>query len=167
MYSRILVPLDGTEASIAGLNEAIEVVKQQQGGTIRLLHALVPPDPILDYGYGTHGCRKDMIASMCEIGKHVLSKAEAMVRAQGLMPECVMSESEARSAADVILDQARQWGASLIVMGSHARHEGLRVGRDTAEVLAESTVPVLLVRAGQGTSTAAPSKAPARRSASA
>jgi nucleotide-binding universal stress UspA family protein len=147
MYPKILVPLDGTEASIAGLNEAIEMAKQQHGGTLRLLHVVVLPDPILDYGYGTHMCRKDMIASMCQIGKHVLSKAETIVRAQGLMPECVMFESEARSAADVILDQAHQWGASLIVMGSHARHEGLRVGRDTAEVLAESEVPVLLVRA--------------------
>jgi nucleotide-binding universal stress UspA family protein len=147
MYPKILVPLDGTEASVAGLNEAIEMAKQQQGGTLRLLHAVVLPDPILDYGYGTHMGRKDMIASMCQIGKHILSKAETTVRAQGLMPECVMLESEAHSAADVILDQARQWGASLIVMGSHARHEGLRVGRDTAEVLAESGVPILLVRA--------------------
>jgi nucleotide-binding universal stress UspA family protein len=147
MYLKILVPLDGSEASVAGLNEAIEITKQQQGGTLRLLHVVVLPDPILDYGYGTHTCRQDMIASMCQIGKCVLGNAESVVRAQGQMPECVMFESEARSAADVILDQARQWGASLIVMGSHAQHDGLRVGRATAEVLAKSEVPVLLVRA--------------------
>jgi nucleotide-binding universal stress UspA family protein len=147
MYSKILVPLDGTEASVAGLNEAIGIAKQQQGGTLRLLHVVVLPDPIFDYGNGTHTCRNDMIASMCQIGKRLLGKAESVVRAQGLMPECVMFESEARSAADLILDQARQWNASLIVLGSHARHDGLRVGRDTAEVLAKSEVPVLLVRA--------------------
>ena len=84
---------------------------------------------------------------MCQIGKRVLGKAESVVRAHGQMSECVMFESEARSASDVILDQARQWGASLIVMGSHAQHDGLRVGRATAEVLAKSEVPVLLVRA--------------------
>jgi nucleotide-binding universal stress UspA family protein len=149
MYPKILVPLDGTEASVAGLNEAIAMVKQQQGGTLRLLHVVVLPDPILDYGYGTHTCRKDMVASMCAIGKRLLGNAESLVRAQGLRPECVMFESGSRSAADVILDQARQSGASLIVMGSHARHEGLRVGRVTAEVLAESEIPVLLVRASQ------------------
>ncbi len=48
--------------------------------------------------------------------------------------------------ADVILDEARQWPASLIVMGSHARHGFLRVGSDTAQVLADTPVPVIFVR---------------------
>ena len=47
MYPKILVPLDGTEASVAGLNEAIEMAKQQRGGTLRLLHVVVLPDPML------------------------------------------------------------------------------------------------------------------------
>lgn len=146
MYAKILVPLDGTDASIAGLNEAIEMAKQQGGGTLRLLHVVALPNPLLDYGYGAGMCRKDVIASMCQIGKRILNEAETAARDKGLTPECVMFESGTGAAADVILDQARQWGASLIVMGSHTRHEGRRVGQDTAEVLAESPVPVLFVR---------------------
>ena len=146
MYAKILVPLDGTDASIAALSEAIEMAKQQRGGTLRLLHVVTPPNPLLDYGYSAGMCRKDVIASMCHIGKRILNEAETTAREKGLMPECVMFESGTGAAADVILDQARQWGASLIVMGSHARHEGPRVGRDIAKVLAESPVPVLFVR---------------------
>lgn len=144
MYAKILVPLDGTDASIAGLNEAIKVAKQQRGGTLRLLHVVTLPNPLLDYGYGAGMCRKDVIASMCQIGKRILNEAETTARKQGLTPECVMLESGTGAAADVILGQARQWGASLLVMGSHAQRP--RVGRDTAEVLAECPVPVLLVR---------------------
>jgi nucleotide-binding universal stress UspA family protein len=47
--------------------------------------------------------------------------------------------------AAVIVQQANQWRANLIVMGSHAR-AGF-VGHNTAEVLANSDVPVLMVRA--------------------
>lgn len=145
MYTKILVPLDGTDAAVAGLNEAIQMAKQQ-GGTLRLLHVVELPEPILDYDYGAGMCSKDVIAEMCEIGKRILDKAETDAREQGLMTECVMFESGPGSAAEVILAQAQQWEASLIVMGSHAQCGPLRVGHVTAEVLAESPAPVLLVR---------------------
>jgi nucleotide-binding universal stress UspA family protein len=37
MYSRILVPVDGSEASSGALNEAVQLAKEQ-GGVLRLLH---------------------------------------------------------------------------------------------------------------------------------
>jgi nucleotide-binding universal stress UspA family protein len=46
----------------------------------------------------------------------------------------------------VILAQARQWPADLIVMGSHPRGGPRAVGSDTAEVLSGSPIPVLMVR---------------------
>src|ERR1700741_4010814 len=107
MYAKILVPLDGTDASIAGLSEAIEMAKQQRGGTLRLLHVVTPPNPLLDYGYGAGMCRKDVIASMFRIGKRILNEGETTARERGLMPECVMFEAGTGAAADVILDQAR------------------------------------------------------------
>ena len=94
MYAKILVPLDGTDASVAGLNEAIKITKQQNGGTLRLLHVVKIPDPILNYGRGAWRGDKELIASMCQIGKRILSNAETLARGQELMPECVMSESQ-------------------------------------------------------------------------
>jgi nucleotide-binding universal stress UspA family protein len=144
MYEKILVPMDGSDASDAGLNEAIKVAKLQ-GGTLRLLHVVERPEAVLDYSYGEPMSLNNVIGSLCQIGKRLLNEAETAAREQGLMPECVMCEADIGAVADVILAQARQWGANLIVMGSHARAEGVRVSKDSAKVLAESLVPVLLV----------------------
>lgn len=144
MYPQILVPVDGSTASTCALQEAIDIARSQ-GSKLRLLH--IVEAPLLDYGFTANYNRKDAIASLTASGKIVLSKAESVVRQAGLAPECVMFESVAGPAADVILDQAKKWPASLIVMGSHASGGAARVGRDTAKVLAQAQVPVLLVRA--------------------
>lgn len=143
MYSNILVPVDGSDASSSGLNEAIKIAKEH-GSKLRLLH--IVKAPTLDYGYNSGSSRKDVIASLCQNGKNILNSAEITARQAGLPPECVMFESVVGSAAGVILEQARQWPASLIVMGSHARGGPTGVGSNTAEVLGGSPVPVLLVR---------------------
>jgi nucleotide-binding universal stress UspA family protein len=144
MYSRILVPVDGSDASSGALNEAVHLAKEQ-GGELRLLH--IVKAPMLDYGFSADdSSRQDIIAALSKIGKGILAKAEATVREQGLAPECLLTESVAGSAAAVILDQARQWPADLIVMGSHPRGGPRAVGSDTAEVLSGSPIPVLLVR---------------------
>jgi nucleotide-binding universal stress UspA family protein len=144
MYSQILVPVDGSTASMCGLNEAIKIA-QSQGSELRLLH--VVKAPLLDYGFTAGYSRKDAIASLTASGKSILSKAESVARQEGFAPECIMYECVVGPAADVILDQARKWPANLIVMGSHASGGPARVGSDTAAVLAQAQVPVLLVRA--------------------
>ncbi|MGD0503435.1 MAG: universal stress protein [Steroidobacteraceae bacterium] len=144
MYSRILVPVDGSEASLSALNEAVQLAKEQRG-ELRLLH--IVKAPILEYGFSpADSSRQDIVAALSKIGKSILGKAETTVREQGLTPQCQLMESVAGSAAAVILDQARQWRANLIVMGSQPRGGPKAVGSDTAEVLSSSAVPVLLVR---------------------
>jgi nucleotide-binding universal stress UspA family protein len=143
MYSQILVPVDGSTASICGLKEAISIAAEH-GSKLRLLH--VVRTPALDYGYDSGSCKQDVIASLCQSGKEILNAAEIVARDGGLAPECVLIEATGGTAADVILDQATQWPASLIVMGTHPRDGRTRVGSDTAEVLAKAPVPVLLLR---------------------
>jgi nucleotide-binding universal stress UspA family protein len=144
MYSKILVPLDGSTASTRALHEAIKIAKEQ-GSSLRLLH--IVKAPMLDYGFTAGYSKKDAIASLTVSGKNILSRAETIARQSSLASECVMFESVVGPAADVILDQAKKWSASLIVMGSHASAGSGRVGSDTAAVLAQAQVPVLLVRA--------------------
>lgn len=144
MYPLILVPVDGSTASTSALQEAIKIARSQ-GSKLRLLH--IVEAPMLDYGFTADYSIKDVVASLTASGKSILSKAECIARQAGFAPECVMFECVVGPAADVILDQAKQWPASLIVMGSHASGGADRVGRDTAQVLAQAQVPVLLVRA--------------------
>lgn len=145
MYEKLLVPTDGTDASLAGLKEAVKLVTPP-GGSIRLLYVVVRPDSTLEYGNDAGPRHAATIAAMCEVGKRILGEAETVARELGLSPDCLMIEANTGSAADAILDHAEEWGANLIVMGYHGGLDGTHVGRDTAKVLAKSSVPVLLVR---------------------
>ena len=141
MYARILVAIDGSESSVSALREAIQIAKVNDS-RLRLLHVVRGPE--FNYGLSAGQGRKEVIASLCQAGKSILSAGESIAREQGLSPECMLYESVEGSAAGVILDQAQQWPADLIVIGSHARH-GF-VGSDTGEILAKAGVPVLLIR---------------------
>jgi nucleotide-binding universal stress UspA family protein len=144
MYAKILVPMDGSDASTLALNEAVQMAKEH-GSKLRLLH--IVKAPMLDYGFSTADLsRRDVVATLNKIGQRILNNAETTVREGGLNAECMLFESIEGSVAHVILDQAKQWPADLIVMGTHPRDTLIGVGRDTAEVLCESPTPVLLVR---------------------
>jgi nucleotide-binding universal stress UspA family protein len=129
---------------MSGLSEAIKIAKEHTG-TIRLLHVVEVPSPLLDYGYSQGDCRGAVLASLCRVGRNILNKAESIVRKHGLSADCLLFESGSSSASDVILEQARLWGASLIVMGAHTPGARGRIGRVSSDVIAESAIPVLMV----------------------
>jgi nucleotide-binding universal stress UspA family protein len=144
MYAKILVPVDGSEASTRALSEAMNIAKEHSS-RLRLLH--VVKTPIVDYGYSAADSSwQDIVAKLCVIGRSLLNKAEMAGRAQGLNPECALFESLDGTAAHVIIQQAKEWAADLIVMGIHPREASIGVGSDTAAVISESPVPVLSVR---------------------
>ncbi len=146
MYQKILVPIDGSDTSLAGLAEAIKLAKVL-GAKLRLLH--VVNELILDYAFGSGLYATTVIEAMRSDGEKILKKAETEVREQGLEPEGVLIESIGGPASPFIIDQAKEWPAELIVMGTHGRR-GLRrlaLGSDAEVVLRGTTVPVLLVHA--------------------
>jgi nucleotide-binding universal stress UspA family protein len=145
MYSKILVPIDGSETSFCGLHEAIKIAKSQ-GSQIRLLH--IVNEFMFDYTYSPGIYASNVLEALRESGRKVVNDAEAMLRQQGIEPGSVMLETIGGPAADLILEQAKQWPADLIVMGTHGRRGIARVamGSDAEEVVRASPVPVLLVR---------------------
>ena len=145
MYGKILVPVDGSETSIAGLEEAIQIAKLV-GGKIRILH--VVNELIIDYAFGSGLYANTVIESMRSDGQKILNQAEALARQRGFEPEAVLIESIGGPAAQFIVEQAKEWPADLIVMGTHGRR-GLRrlaLGSDAEMVLRGTTTSVLLVR---------------------
>lgn len=145
MYSRILVPVDGSDAANRGLMEAIAMAKSE-GATLRLVH--VVNDLVFDTGYAPTMLYDQLIDSLRGAGKEILRKAESMAREQDVEPHTVLLESIGARVAELIVEQARQWPADLIVMGTHGRR-GLRrlvMGSDAEVVLSLSPVPVLMVR---------------------
>ena len=146
MYKKILVPVDGSDASKRGLDEAIDLAKIH-GSQLRLLHVvselvLLGADArMLDF--------EDLIESLRDNGKAVLEVARQRVRKHELDAEIVLEETFGRHAANSIVAQAKSWPADLIVMGTHGRHglARLALGSDAEIVVRHAPVPVLLARA--------------------
>lgn len=145
MYRRILVPVDGSVASLKGLDEAIKIAKTMDA-KIKLVH--IVNELVIDAGYVPAMDYGTVIASLREAGKKVLAANESVARERGAVVEVEMIETIGGQAADAIVEVAKTWPADLIVMGTHGRR-GLRrlaLGSDAEFVLRRSSVPVLLVR---------------------
>ena len=145
MYRKILVPVDGSPTSTAGLAEAIRLAASLHA-TLRLVHV------VEDFGLGPGaeavvylGGSLDLIR---ESGKQVLAQAQAQARAAGLTPESVMRETAGGRAAALIVEEAVTWGADLIVLGTHGRRgvERLIMGSDAEDIVRTAPAPILLVR---------------------
>jgi nucleotide-binding universal stress UspA family protein len=148
IYPHILVPIDGSETSACALAEAIKLAKSLNS-RLRLLH--VVNEHVLDVTSGGGTYADGLIEFLREQGKKIVRDAMALVRRQGVDAETVVLESIGGPAADFIVEQAKQWPAQLIVMGTHGRR-GLRrlaLGSDSESVVRDAPAPVLLVRPGE------------------
>jgi nucleotide-binding universal stress UspA family protein len=145
MYGKILVPVDGSETSTRGLTEAIKIAKAQ-GSQLRLVN--IVNEYILDITYAPGLFAENLIESLVKAGRKVLDSAEKAAQREGVKAESVLIESIGGVAADLILAQAKQWQADLIVMGTHGRRGLARLvmGSDAEQVVRAATVPVMLVR---------------------
>lgn len=148
MFKKILVPVDGSDTSQAGLKTAMGMARDS-GGMLFILH-VVDEHVLLqtaDYMGGSY--YEETIGSLKEAGRRVLAKACAKVEKAGVPYKAISVETVEGGVAAVILAQARKAKADVIVMGTHGRRGLSRMvmGSDAEGVVRESTVPVLLVRA--------------------
>lgn len=145
MYQKILVPIDGSEASLLGLNEAIRLAKNQQA-TVRLLH--VVHDFLVAGGHGAAVYTSELRKDLRERGEEILKDAVGIAHWKGVEPETRMVETPGGSVGAMIVEEAENWPADLIVLGTHGRR-GIRrlvMGSDAEYVVRTTPVPVLLVR---------------------
>ncbi len=146
MYQKILVPIDGSETATVGLNEAIRLAKNQ-GGQIRLVHVVnelvvVLPEAYTDYGR--------VVDSLRSSGEAILANGVSMVRSAGVEGGTTLVEAMGNAAGEQIIRHAKEWGADLIVCGTHGRR-GIRrivLGSDAEYIVRHTPVPILLVRSG-------------------
>jgi len=147
-YKRILVPVDGSATSNAGLKEAIGLAKSQ-GGTLELVH-VVDQHSVVMMGMEASIYMDEVLQDLSAAGRRVLKRAQALADKAGVKARSVLLETIAGPAADSIIAQAKKGRADLIVIGTHGRR-GVRrlvMGSDAEQVVRQSPVPVLLVRAG-------------------
>ena len=148
VYRRILVPVDGSPTSIAGLNEALRLARNQKA-RVRLIHIV---DERMIFSTTEAGMNiEPVIESLKKGGKRILERAAKLAAASGVRAETDMIENAASQVADVLVSRARRWRADLVVMGTHGRRgvNRLVLGSDAELVVRNSPVPVLLVRSAR------------------
>lgn len=146
MFKRILVPVDGSNASGLGLDTAIKLAKDQDAALF-ILH--VVDNRVITQSMGMGGIGVDrLFESLRASGKQVLAKAQARALKHHARTKIILDESSVRSVSDVIVRQARKLRADLIVIGTHGRRGLSRMvmGSDAEGVVRTAPAPVMLVR---------------------
>jgi nucleotide-binding universal stress UspA family protein len=141
MYDRILVPVDGSPTSDHGLQEAIRIAKLTKG-RLRLMHVI--DELSLIYA----GNQLSSMPTLREDAARLLDNDKRIAEAEGLEAETVLKDIFKGRVHELILTEARNWPADLIVLGTHGRRgiDRLTMGSSAENILRQATVPVLLVR---------------------
>lgn len=154
MYSKILVPVDGSITSDHGLDEAIGLAKLS-GGQIKLMH-VCDMQSLVTFPDAGLALTPEFLALMREGSAALLARCRAKVEAAGVAVDLALSEVYGARVSDQVIDEARRWGAEIIVIGTHGRRGLGRalLGSDAEQIVRHSPVPVLLVRAPEAVSAA-------------
>jgi len=146
MYQNILVPIDGSDTATSGLLEAIKLARAG-GGRLRLVNIYSTAVIALEYA-AAYTALDDVPNKLRAAGEVLLKQAEDLVRQHEVQFDTVLLGTAIDNIGELIVSQAKQLPADLIVMGTHGRRGLVRlVMGSTAEyVLRHSPVPMLLVR---------------------
>ncbi|MDF2955093.1 universal stress protein [Candidatus Alkanophaga liquidiphilum] len=145
MYKKILLPVDGSAASLRAVEHAIELAKVF-GAEIRALYVMneVAVAALLKFsGKGKDEVLKDYEAAAEKILKGVVEKCKAAgVKVEG----CVR---EGMPAEEIVLEAAES-GADITVMGTHGygskkRKERPLIGSTAERVVATNKCPTLVI----------------------
>ncbi|MFB6172515.1 MAG: universal stress protein [Haloarculaceae archaeon] len=138
MYTDILVPTDGSEASLRAAREAIDLA--------RAIDATVHVVYVVDESAGTMLLSGSSMATLLE---ELNERGAEATEAVSALADDVPVETEVVRGTRVegaILDYATAHDVDLIVMGSHGKRGIDRLlGSTTQRVLAHSDIPVLVV----------------------
>src|SRR6478736_2608867 len=100
LYKRILVPVDGSPTSTAGLNEALRLAKNQKA-RVRLVHIV---DERMIFSTAEAGLNiEPVIEALKSGGKRLLARAAKLAASRGVRAETELLENAASQVADVLV----------------------------------------------------------------
>ena len=150
MYASILLSTDGSDVARKGVEHGIALAKALNAKVIVI--TVTEPLPV-DYGGGhasgwipSQAEFDSFDAASRERAGKVLEEARGMAEQVG-MPVELLHVPNAHPAT-AIIETAKSRGCDLIIMASHGRRgfRKLLLGSQTSQVLADGSVPVLVVR---------------------
>ena len=149
MFKSILAATDGSDLANKALDAALDLARINSASLIIVTATNPVATGLGSGGFGTIDAGP-IVARLEESyaaeAANLLAAARHRAQDAGVKAETL--HLPRRHAADGIVETAQERGVDLIVMGSHGRRglNRLLLGSQAAEVLARSTVPVLVVK---------------------
>ena len=144
MYKNILVGIDGSNTSALALQEAIKIAKEQSG-RLRLVHVI----DVFPFTTPDTGLIEDtqLEEALFKAGQAIVEEARDEVQKAGVGVETALPQNLNHEIGMVIVEEAKRWGADLIVVGTHGRRgiQHLVLGSVAERVARAATCPLLLV----------------------
>jgi len=142
---KILLAVDDSEYSAAAIKE-IAKRPWPKGTTVRVLTVAEPFPPIaIEPWYGGRESLERIDREVQKRARDLTKKTSETLRKKGFKIESALRKGDARSE---IIDEAEQWAADLIVMGSHG-YTGIKrlfLGSVASSVVSHAPCSVEIVR---------------------
>lgn len=153
MYRRIHVAIDGSETSQLALEHAIALARDQEA-RLRVVHAIESLHHLVSLAGGYPFDARELLDSLRQEGQLILKRAQEQASSAGVKAETALlegAEAVDHRTATILLQDARNWDADLIVLGTHGRRGAERVllGSVAESLVRIASRPVLLVRANE------------------
>jgi nucleotide-binding universal stress UspA family protein len=141
-FHKILLPVDGSTTSNRALDMAIKLAS---GGPVQLhlVHSVDELAYMSGYEYAA-----DLFAMARDYGQKILDEAAQKAKSAGVTVDVKLIDLPAQRLGETVATEAREWGADLIVVGTHGRKGIGRVflGSGAEQIIRLSPVPTLVVR---------------------
>ena len=146
---KILIATDGSDASKSVIEAACQFVVDPENTTVKIISAVEPYAPMLANPYAISAeYNAELEAAVSEQAITFVGQSEAELKEICPNISDVSSEISRGGAAQTIVETAREWGADLIVVGSHGRGFWGRtlIGSVSNSVIHHAPCSVLVVR---------------------
>lgn len=147
MYSRFLVPIDGSPTAQLALEHA-SALARLSGATVVLVHVI----EATEYSHGFESAKvyfNEVRPGFLAMGQALLDKAASRLQQDGIAVETVLLESKGSRVSELVAAQVELSRCDLVILGTHGRRGVNRflLGSDAEQVARIAPVPVMLVRA--------------------
>jgi nucleotide-binding universal stress UspA family protein len=142
LFKKILLPVDGSNTSNKALDYALKLAQADQA-EVRLIYCIDELSLLSSHEYSG-----EMVQLARENGHTILQAGMALASAAKVKADTRLMDRVGQRLGESVADAAGDWGADLIVLGTHGRRGIGRVllGSGAEQVMRMSPVPVLMVR---------------------
>lgn len=142
LFKKILVPIDGSDTADKALRMALDMARESLA-SVRFIHVIDD-----DRYFSSYELSSDLRTYALDKAKKLLQNAMDAAAALGVNADTQLVNQPGQRVGENVADAVQDWGADLVVVGSHGRRGlgRLLLGSGAEQVVRLSSVPVLVVR---------------------